>query len=75
MLKSWVSKYHDRYRGYFQVFPLIVTRFNVPQEFTKIQTLLLTLQEPANDTYTCTVATTRMQCRSAQVQVIKRLAS
>ena len=35
----------------------------------KIQTTLL---EPANDTYTCTVDTTRMQYRYAQVQVIKR---
>ena len=38
------------------VFPLIATRFIVPQEFTKIQRLLLTLQEPARNAYTCTVA-------------------
>ena len=43
---------------YFQAFPSIVVRFIVPQELTKIQTFSLTLQEPANDAYTCTVATT-----------------
>ena len=52
MFKGWVSKYRDRYRGYFQAFTLIVARFIVPQEFTKIQTLLLTLLEPVNDAYT-----------------------
>ena len=35
-------------------------RFIVPQEFTKIQTLLSTLQESVNDAHTCTVATTEM---------------
>ena len=33
----------------------------MPQEFTKIQTLFSTLQEPANDAYNCMVATTQMQ--------------
>ena len=51
MLKVWVSKYRDRHCGYFQTLPLIVARL----EFTKIQTLLSTLQEPANNAYTCTV--------------------
>ena len=73
MLKGWVLKYHDGYCGYFQAFPLISVRFIVPQEFTKIQTLLFTLQEPANDAcYTCTVATTQMQCRYMQVQAINK---
>ena len=57
MLKGWVLKYCDRYHRYFQAFPSIVTRFIVPQEFTKIQTLLSTLQEPANNAYTFMVAT------------------
>ena len=61
MLKGWVSKYHDRHHGYLQAFPLIVVRSIVPQEFTKIQTLFSTLQEPVNNAYICTVAATRMQ--------------
>ena len=73
MLKGWVLKYCDRYCEYSKVFPSIVVRFIVPQEFMKIQILLLTLQEPANDAYICTVATTQKQRRYAQV--IKRLAN
>ena len=57
MLKGWVLKYHDRY---FQAFPSIVARSIVPQESMKIQSLLSTLQEPANNAYTCMVATTQM---------------
>ena len=30
MLKGWVSKYRDRYRGHFQAFPWIVAMFIVP---------------------------------------------
>ena len=53
MLKGWVSKYCDRVLWVFlQAFRSIIARFIVPQEFTKIQTLLSTLQEPANNAYT-----------------------
>ena len=56
MLKGWLSKYCDRYRGYFQGFPSIVASFIVPQVFKKMLTLFLILQEPVNDAYTCMVA-------------------
>ena len=48
---EWVLEYRYMYHGHFQAFPLTVERFVVPQEFTNIQTLLSTLQEPANDVY------------------------
>ena len=75
MLKGWALKYHDRYciyeilyYGYFIVVTFEFTNscgtikffLFFFKEFTKIPTLLLTLQEPANDDYTCTVVTSQV---------------
>ena len=54
MLKGWVLKYRDRYRGDFQVFPSISVRLRVQ----KNPNIALDISRtPANDVSTSTVAT------------------